>query len=177
MLIGSFFFQTFSVVLVQSLIEVLHGRNSTFFMQNIYIVPAMQHGLCAKPLLSKGRPVAAWTHFVIGINQACAELCWENATLSLFCKYLAVHGLYCQDLRLVFSQQVPCPRLIESIYLGPWYKEKWCPNEHALGWTATCLKLKTCGSLKLLYTWMLHVLASPDLGSVVQVPKNSCRGD
>lgn len=33
--------------------------NKFFFMQNIYIVPAMQHGLCAKPLLSKGRPVAA----------------------------------------------------------------------------------------------------------------------
>ena len=40
------------------LIEVLHGRNNIFFpceqmfflIQNIFIVPAMQHGCRAKPL-------------------------------------------------------------------------------------------------------------------------------
>jgi len=42
----------------------LHGRNNRFFfpwermfflMQNIFIVPAMQHGCRAKPLLAQNR--------------------------------------------------------------------------------------------------------------------------
>ena len=72
-------------------------------------------------LSSKGRPGAVQTPFVIGNNQACLELFWENATLGLFCTFVAVLGL---TTPRTFSQEVPCPWSNKSIYLGPCYKEK-----------------------------------------------------
>ena len=126
-------------------------------------------------LSSKGRPGAVQTPFVIGNNQACLELFWENVTLGLFCTFVAVLGL---TTPRTFSQEVPCPWSNKSIYLGPCYKEKWCPNIHALERTGTCLKLKT--SVDLWSFVHMDVTCSGLPGPwecLVNSQKYACRGD
>ena len=45
-----------------------YGKKMFFLMQNIFIVPAMQHGCCAKPLLIDTRLQIPLVHMILNIT-------------------------------------------------------------------------------------------------------------
>jgi len=67
---------------------MLHGRNKRFFflwekkfflMQNIFIVPAMQHGCRAKPLFTLSTQLMKPNYLVILSTDAAPQFVWKLA--------------------------------------------------------------------------------------------------